>query len=58
MQLIGDGEEALTAWREARSEWIAQFKDMGQVFLVSPILPLLGAVLGYIFGSQQTDAER
>lgn len=45
--------DALQAWRETRSEWVDQFKDLGQLFLVTPIVPLLGAVLGYIFGRQQ-----
>lgn len=54
-EIIGNAEgvEALQAWRETRAEWVDQFKDLGQLFLVTPIVPLLGAVLGYIFGRQQ-----
>jgi hypothetical protein len=48
--------DALKAWRETRAEWFSQFKDMGQLFLVTPIVPLLGAVLGYIFGRQQAQS--
>lgn len=49
--------EPLQAWREMRDEWVVQFKDLGQVFLVNPIVPLLGAVLGYIFGSRQASGD-
>ncbi|MDQ3914265.1 MAG: hypothetical protein M3285_12625 [Actinomycetota bacterium] len=49
--------EPLQAWREMRDEWVVQFKDLGQVFLVNPIVPLLGAVLGYIFGSRQVSGD-
>ena len=45
--------DPLQAWRDTRAEWVTQFKDLGQLFLVSPVIPLLGAVLGYIFGRQQ-----
>jgi hypothetical protein len=31
-------------------------KDLGQLFLLTPVFPLLGAVIGYMFGRQQAGA--
>jgi hypothetical protein len=36
----------------AREAWITQIKDLGQVFILTPLFPLLGTVIGYIFGRQ------
>jgi hypothetical protein len=47
----------LAMWQEAREQWFAQIKDLGQVFILTPLLPLLGAVLGYIFGREKQRAE-
>jgi hypothetical protein len=44
--------DMLKAYTDARSAWVGQFKDIGQLYVISPIVPLLGAVLGYIFGHQ------
>lgn len=38
---------------QARVEWLAVIKELGQMFVLTPFLPLLGAVLGYIFGREQ-----
>lgn len=53
---LGDFNQAagsITLWQEARTQWFEQVKGMGQVFILNPLLPLLGAVLGYIFGREQ-----
>jgi hypothetical protein len=42
--------ERFQALQDARVAWVAQLKDLGQVFLLTPVFPLLAAVLGYIFG--------
>jgi hypothetical protein len=47
------GSEAM----DARAAWVTQLKDIGQIFLLTPIFPLLGAVIGYIFGRQERTAE-
>jgi heme A synthase len=47
----------LALWQEAREQWFAEIKDLGQVFILTPLLPLLGAVLGYIFGREKQRAE-
>lgn len=33
--------------------WVTSIKDLGQIFLLTPIFPLIGAVIGYMFGRQQ-----
>lgn len=43
--------------REARAEWLAEVKELGQMFILTPVLPLLGAVLGYLFGREQRAAS-
>lgn len=55
--LVPSGTDALGPWREMRAEWMTQFKDLGQLYLVTPILPLLGAVMGYIFGRHQSETD-
>jgi hypothetical protein len=47
-------------WQQARSDWLTHVKDLGQLFLLTPVFPLMGAVIGYIFGdrrSQQKPSE-
>ena len=39
---------------QMRSEWISNVKDLAQLFLLTPIFPLLAAVIGYIFGRSHT----
>jgi hypothetical protein len=43
-------EQRFQVLQEARAAWLGQLKDLAQVFLLTPIFPLMGAVLGYIFG--------
>jgi len=43
-------EAKLQAVRTARADWLTSVKDLGQLFLLTPIFPLIGAVIGYIFG--------
>ena len=53
--LAGPHGDAVAAFREARADWLTSVKDLGQMFLITPILPLIGAVLGYIFGRNEQD---
>ena len=45
-------------WMEARSAWVTSLKDIGQIFLLTPVFPLMGAVIGYMFGRQQAGMEQ
>jgi hypothetical protein len=36
----------------AKTAWVTQLKDLSQTFLFAPVFPLLGAVIGYIFGRE------
>lgn len=47
------GPDAASLWSQARTEWLAGIKELGQMFVLTPLLPLLGTVLGYIFGREQ-----
>jgi hypothetical protein len=49
----GSGTDVPQAWADARSEWVTSVKDLGQIFLLTPVFPLIGAVMGYMFGRQQ-----
>jgi hypothetical protein len=53
----GHGIEAFAAWHEAQKEWFANLKDVGQLFVVTPLLPLLGTVLGYTFGRREAPSN-
>jgi hypothetical protein len=44
---------ALPASPSSQDAWVASIKDLGQIFLLTPIFPLIGAVIGYMFGRQQ-----
>jgi hypothetical protein len=43
-------EQRFQVLQDARAAWLGQLKDLAQVFLLTPVFPLMGAVLGYIFG--------
>lgn len=51
--VTGSDADPGQAWIDARSAWVQSLRDLGQVFLLTPVFPLIGAVLGYIFGTQQ-----
>jgi len=40
-------------WDDNKAAWFTSIKDLGQLFLLTPLFPLLGAVIGYMFGRQQ-----
>jgi hypothetical protein len=44
------GTEIVTLTKEMREAWLSDVKDLAQNFLLTPIMPLLAAVVGYIFG--------
>ena len=41
-----------SALAAAKDDWLNHLKDLGQTFLLAPLFPLLGAVIGYIFGRE------
>ncbi len=47
------GPEALELWSQARAEWVTQTKDLGQIFIVSSLLPLLATAIGYMVGRNE-----
>ena len=56
---VGQNADLQKAWLDARSAWVTSLKDLGQIFLLTPVFPLIGAVIGYMFGRQEgmrTDA--
>lgn len=44
---------ALQADPATQDAWVASIKDLGQIFLISPVFSLIGAVVGYVLGRQQ-----
>jgi hypothetical protein len=46
------------AWEQARSDWLTHLKDLGQLFLLTPVFPLMGAVIGYIFGDRRSQESK
>jgi hypothetical protein len=44
--------EQWSALAAAKTAWVTQLKDLSQAFLFAPVFPLLGAVIGYIFGRE------
>ena len=48
--------EELASWQTAEASWRTSVKDIGQLFLLTPVFPLLGAVIGYIFGREKPTA--
>lgn len=42
--------DPLVALERLRNDWLQQVKDLGQLFILTPVFPLLGAVIGYVFG--------
>ena len=45
--------DQLKAWQGARDSWWGAMKDGLQLLLLTPIFPLIGAVIGYIFGRER-----
>ena len=56
-EIAGTGPEATVAYAKARADWSASVKDLGQLFLITPVFPLLSAVLGYMFGRNEAVPE-
>lgn len=50
--------DRLAAAKQLQTDWLQQVKDLGQLFLLTPVFPLIGAVIGYIFGVRKTDASK
>jgi hypothetical protein len=50
---VGQNADLQKAWLDARSAWVTSLKDLGQIFLLTPVFPLIGAVIGYMFGRQE-----
>jgi hypothetical protein len=48
--------DRLAAAKQLQYDWLQQIKDLGQLFLLTPIFPLIGAVIGYIFGVRKSEA--
>ncbi|GAA0811046.1 hypothetical protein [Spirilliplanes yamanashiensis] len=44
----------LEAIRELRRDWLQQVKDLGQMFVLTPVVPLIAAVVGYLFGVRRS----
>ena len=49
-----DLAERLDAVRDLRRDWLQQVKDLGQMFVLTPVLPLIAAVVGYLFGVRRS----
>jgi hypothetical protein len=47
--------DKLEAVRRLRGDWLQEVKDLGQLFLLTPVFPLIAAVIGYIFGVRNSD---
>jgi len=45
-----DGDPLVKLTKEMRAAWMSDVKDLAQNFLLTPVFPLLAAVVGYIFG--------
>ena len=43
----------LENYQALHDAWLTRLKDLGQLFLITPVFPLIGAVIGYIFGVRQ-----
>jgi hypothetical protein len=43
-------EARTNAYTQLLAAWQQQLKDLGQLFLLTPVFPLIGTVIGYIFG--------
>jgi hypothetical protein len=53
----GSNTELMGLTKELRGAWVSDIKDLAQLFLLTPIFPLLAAVVGYIFGRSHTVQE-
>ncbi len=45
-------QDRVAVYRELRSDWLSTIKDLGLTFTITPVLTLLGTVVGYIFRGQ------
>jgi hypothetical protein len=41
-------------YKEQRTAWFTEIKDLLQILVVSLLVPLLATLVGYLFGRQQT----
>jgi hypothetical protein len=56
-----NGNETIAALTDAytrlMADWVQQIKDLGQLFLLTPVFPLIGTVIGYIFGVRKNSGN-
>jgi hypothetical protein len=46
------------AYSQLHADWLQQVKDLGQLFLLTPVFPLIAAVIGYIFGVRRSGVDQ
>jgi hypothetical protein len=49
--------DPVEASRRLHADWLQELKDLGQLFLLTPVFPLIAAVIGYIFGVRNGKSE-
>lgn len=49
------GADKAAVASELRADWLQRVKDLGQLFVLTPIFPMIGAVIGYIFGVRKSE---
>jgi hypothetical protein len=58
---VGEGASAAArtdAYTQLHADWLQQVKDLGQLFLLTPVFPLLGTVIGYLFGVRENNGDQ
>lgn len=51
-------QDRVAVYRDLRADWLSTIKDLGLTFTITPVLTLLGTVIGYIFRGTTEDAEK
>lgn len=49
-------DQVFASFKEIRTAWFNEIKDLIQLLLVSLLVPVLTVVIGHIFGQQQSAA--
>jgi hypothetical protein len=49
-------DAVMPTYQQLQAEWFSRLKDLGQLYVLTPLLPLLAVVLGYIFGRRSGQA--
>jgi len=52
-----EASERAAALRDLRSDWHGEVRSLAQLLVIGPFVPILSAIVGYMFGRNETPTQ-